>query len=700
MKRREGLLIGSGCDCGELYLAIRGGKSDEKLTEIASFYDYLEVVPTGNFEYYIKDNYAQNMDELIKINKKIIEIAEKTEKLVVAVSDAHYVHTDDAICRKIIMHHKGYKDFDNQPNLSMRTTDEMLKEFDYLGREKAYEIVVENTNKIADMVDDLFLPIDTEVDYEADVSNLVELTYEKLHGRYGDNIPQECLNRVELELSIIGQNQRNIYNILLSSKLVGRAMEKGWTVGNRGSVASSYIAFLLGITEVNPLDAHYYCPNCHYVEFHSEYKCGADMDDKICECGTKLMKDGFTIPYETFFGTDASRDIDIDLNFPPEYQGEAINHLKKIAGGEVVRCGTIGTFSDKTACGIINKYCEEQGVDFPKYGKDILADKISRVKRNTGQHPGGVFVIPKGKEICDYTPIQHPADMPYSEIITTHFDYHSLPNLLKVDVLAHDVHGMIKQLEELTNLKSKDILLDDAETFELFNSSKTAGIPEFSSVYVRKYVMPSMGKFTFDKLIRVSGLSHGTGVWIDNGEVLLKEGKDVSEIVSCRDDVMISMMSKGIERKYAFKVSERIRKGIGLTPEQYDFLLEKDIEKWRLDSWNKIKYSFPRAHAASYVLYAYKIAYYKAHYPLEFYCAYFNMNKDWFDADLLINNSAQLSDKIERYSIDCKNSYLLDMMEVGQEMYDTGYRFVSEKIKNEKFESFFIEDGKIRPKLK
>lgn len=579
----------------------------------------------------------------------------------------------------------------------------MLAEFSYLGREKAYEIVVENTNKLADLVDDVFSPIDDNVNYTADAKKLKTLVAEKTLEKYGDRVPLRMKDRIDWELAAICENELSVYQFLIGIELVGRAVELGWTVGNRGSIASSLVAHLLDIAEINPLEAHYHCPECHYVEFHDEFRCGADMEDKVCKCGTKLKKEGFTIPPETFFGIDGSRGIDIDFNFAPDYQKDAVNHLEEISGGTIVRCGTIGTIHYKTACDMIKEFSEKEDVVFDKLEIEKLADKISRVKRGTGVHPGGIFVIPEGRNIADYTPVQHPADCARSEIITTHFDYRSLMNLLKVDILAHDMYKMIKHLEKLTNLKSADIPLDDEETFDLFNGANTAGIPEFSKMFVRDVVMPCVGAFTFDKLIRVSGLSHGTDVWCNNGEVLLREGKSVSDIISCRDDVMLCLIANGIKREAAYKISEGIGKGKGLTSDQYAELQGNGIEEWKLDSWNKIKYSFPRAHVASYVLPAYRIAYYKTHFPLEFCCAYFSIFADEFDADLLINHADSLAEEISKLRFQkpsWSNYEKLEMMEVCQEMYDKGYKFVSDNIKNDRFESFFIEDGKLRPRIR
>ena len=579
----------------------------------------------------------------------------------------------------------------------------MLLEFDYLPKEKAYEIVVKNTNEIADMVDDMIPPVEMEANYEADIKELENLVYKKLREKYGKNIPKEFLNRAEQELSVIGEIQSNVYLMLLTFKLVETATKKGWTVGNRGSVASSYIAYLLGITEINPLDAHYYCPKCHYVEFHNEYNCGVDMEDKMCECGTKLTKDGFTIPPETFFGIDGSFDIDIDLNFPSEYQAKALEDLKKITGLETVRCGTVNTISYKVALAMINQYCKKEGIKLNKYQKEEIADKLSYVKRSTGIHPGGVFIIPKGKEICDYSPIQNPADcFDYGYI--THFDFHSIDRfagLIKLNILTNDTPSMLRQLEKLTGTKTKDIPLDDEKTMKLFSNGKTLGIPEFGTDYVRECVMDKVKTYSFDNLIRISGLSHGTDVWYDNGENLIAEGKELSDIVSCRDDVMLYLVSHGLEREESYKISERIRKGKGLTEEQYDMLINEGVEIWRLDSWNKIKYSFPRAHAASYVLLAYRVAYYKAHFPLEFYCAYFNINVDDFNPEILIDKAKELPKEIkkmkENKELSAWKQDLLTNMKVCQEMYDAGYKFVTGNIKNKKFDSFCIENGMLKP---
>ena len=498
----------------------------------------------------------------------------------------------------------------------VKTTKEMLEEFAYLGEEKAFETVVENPNMIAGKAEEGFPPFEENAFYSADIEELIDKVNKKLKEKYGENIPPECLERVERELSLLENIEKNVYNLLISSKLVGCAADQGWTVGSRGSVASSFVAYLLGITGINPLEAHYYCPKCHYVEFHNEYYCGADLEDKFCGCGAKLEKDGFTVPYETFFGTEGDREIDIDLNFPAEYQNEAFDRLEKVTGLKTVRCGSIGTVPYKTARAMVSRYCKKEGLTIGKKRMEAMVEKLSQVKMTSGIHPGGVFVIPEGKDIYDYTPIQYPADT--REILTTHFDYNALEGLLKVDLLPHDAPSLLKRLEEATGVDPKSIPLDDKETLKLFEERKTSGIPEFDSEFVLKRVMNKKKKYSFDDLIRISGLSHGTNTWTENGEELIAKGREFSDIVSCRDDVTLYLISRGLERKEAFGISERVRKGRGMSPEQYDALLNRGVEKERLDSWNKIKYSFPRAHAAAYVLLAFRIAYYKAHFPQEF----------------------------------------------------------------------------------
>lgn len=706
-KYRDGLLIGSGCENGELYDAISTAKSMDALLKIAGFYDYLEVVPICNFEYFIKWGYAETKNDLIKINRKIVELGEMTGKPVVAVSDAYYVNKKYALCRKVLFRSQGYKNYNEQPDLSVKTTEELLDEFEYLGEKKAYEIVVENPNRIADMVDDPFPPFELNAHYEAYVEKFKNLVAEKTVEKYGKNIHKRMKDRIDWELSMICRNELSVYNFMIGTELVGRAKKNGWTVGNRGSVASSLIAHLLGIADINPLEAHYHCSKCHYVEFHDKFSCGVDMEDKVCECGTKLEKDGFTIPPECFLGTDGSTVADIDYNFAPEYQKEAFEHLEKALNTTIVRGGTIRTIPYNAARNMICDYSVNENILFSKAEREELADKITRIKLSDGKYPGKMIVVPTGKEIYDYTPIRY-NEFEDGKWRITHFNscyssasysFHKVLN--HIDVLSHDDPSMIRKLEKLTNVTVKNIPLDDKETMQLFAESKTLGISEFSTSFVRERMMSKVHPDSFDDLIRISGMSHGTEVWTDNAEKLIDEGRDVSEVVSCRDDVMLALIAGGIEREEAYKISVQIRKGKGLTEEQYAALLGKGFEKWKLDSWNKILYAFPRAHAASYVLYAYRMAYYKAHYPLEFYCAYFSTYAENFDADLLINHASSLRQKIREAKCNLKNTDIseLIMMEVCQEMYDKGYDFTVHNISNA-IKEFIIENGKIAPVLR
>jgi len=640
---------------------------------------------------------------LIEINKTIVELGKKINKPVVAVSDAHYIYSEDELCRKILMHHKGYDDYNNQPNLRMRTTQEMMQEFSYLDEETAIQIVVENTNSIADMVEDTFSPIDECAEYVGDFDKLKGLTYAGAYKYYGNNLPAQVVERIEWELNMLKENSRSVYNYLLCADLVEKAEMKGYVVGTRGSVASSLVAYLIGITEINPLEAHYICPKCNYVEFQDEYSCGVDMPDKNCShCDSELIKDGFTIPAETFFGLDGERDIDIDLLFAPEYLNEAKKKLKELVGGDIINAGTIGTIQQRYAYRMIEKYCKNENLKLTDNTEIELAERLSKVKKTAGIHPGGILVIPNKKQLYDYTPIQFPNGNTNAQCLESHFDFYSLLHLLKVDIHAHDDPAMLKMLENMTGISVRDIPLDDKETMELLTKGSTLGISEFKAPFVRNQMIPQIKPETFDDLIRISAASHGTDVWTDNADVLVDNGIPFSETVSARDDVMLYLIKNRADRSKAYKISERIRKGKGLTEEQYDDLLERGVEQWRLDSWNKIKYSFPRAHAANYVLMAYRIAYFKTHYPLEFYCAFFSVNSYLFDADALINEKKKLKQRIADITEEpeCGCDSELMMMQVCQEMYDKGFDFVSDKIKNESFDSFFIEEGKLRPRLK
>ncbi len=704
-KYRENLIVGSD-GFGELFLAVVNGEPEKKVMEIAFFYDYLKVHPLEYYPNYIENGYIKDEEELKGIVKKIIEVGEKLGKVVVATDDCHYIYSEDGECRKILQYKKGYENYNSQPNLYLRNTEEMLAEFAFLGEEKAYEIVVENTQRIASVVDDTFEPFTQEKEYpqiddaEAEVC---EQAYKSAEKQYGGVLPAFVEERIKWEIEKIKKNgYAGLY--FIAAEMTKFAKEKEYVVGNRGGIASSLVVYLLGITEINPLAPHYYCPECGYSELHQEEFCGSDMSDKICPmCGEMLLKDGFNIPAETFMGEDGDKEPDINLNFAPEIREEVQNKLADLIGAEkIVRAGTICTISKAEAEKSIIEYCKENKIKYSPEKINKMADKISNIKRTTGMHPGTVFIIPDGKDVTDYTPVQYPANNKECGFITTHFDAFSLnKSLRKVNILAHETPSLLYRLEKLTGVNSATIPLNDEKTIKLFNTGKTCGIPEFNTVLARSIIRKT-GVKSFDDLIRISGFIHGTDVWFNNGEDNIDKA-GLSGIISCRDDITLYLERKGFDRKAAFKIAEDVRKGKGITTEVCVEMSDKGIPDWYIDSCNAIKYLFPRAHCASYVLIAYRVAYYKAHYPLEFYCSYFSINADRFDSDLLVNNADVLYQEIERFKNSEEshfNTQKLDMMEVCQEMYDSGFEFVSDSIKNESFDCFFIEDGKLRPKLR
>ncbi len=607
-KHKEGLLIGSGADEGELFHAIKN-KPFNALCAIAQFYDYLEIVPGEK-------------KELIQLNKKIVEIGDKISKPVVAVSDADCISSHDATSREILMGERS-----GGSSKKFKATDELLEEFSYLGKEKAYETVVLNTCLVSDLIDETFSPFERYAHYEADTKELEKLACKKAVEKYGESLHPEIQKRLDWELSVICKNNLSAYNFMLGYELCKNAKKQGWTVGVRGSVASSLVAYFLGITRINPLNAHYYCPLCHKIEFHNDYNCGVDMEDKTCQCGEKFKKDGFTIPPESLFGTDGSKVVDIDYNLAPSYQKQAFLELEKLLNATVVRVGSIKTISYHTAQTKVKAYCEGKNIVLTKSEEDEFIDKITRVKEIDSINPGRVVVVPCGKEIYDYTPVEY-KESEGEKWDVTHFNYNFNSSagysfcdiLINIDVLSHPDPVIIKKLEELTNVKADSIPLDDKKTMELFKKGETMGIREFSAPFVREQIIPKVAPKTFDDLIRISAISHGNGTWVNNGDCLIEKGKSISQLATCRDDVMLDLLKGGMERNVAYHLSERIRKGKGFTEEQYDELIAMGFEKWKLDSWKKILYSFPRAHAASYVLYAYWMAYYKAHYPTEFDC--------------------------------------------------------------------------------
>ena len=722
-KHREGLILGSACEQGELFRAIVEGKSDEELEEIASFYDYLEIQPLGNNMFMVRDGTVKEINDLIAFNKKVVEIGDKLNKPVVATCDVHFMDPEDEIYRRILQAGQGYDDADQQAPLYFRTTEEMLKEFEYLGKEKAYEIVVTNTNKIADMCEK-FSPI---ADYKAAPyidgceNTIRELTMKRAHELYGDPLPEIVQNRIDKELDSIIKNGFSVMYII-AQKLVAKSNEDGYLVGSRGSVGSSFVANMTGITEVNSLQPHYRCPNCKYSDF-TDYgvKNGFDLPDKDCpKCGHKLDKDGMDIPFETFLGFDGDKEPDIDLNFSGEYQAKAHRYTEVIFGkGTTFKAGTIGTIADKTAYGYVKKYYEERHIPINNAEVIRLAQGCTGVKRTTGQHPGGIIVVPVGNEIFEFCPVQHPADDPNTDIKTTHFDYHSIDqNLLKLDILGHDDPTMIRMLQDITKVDPQKIPLDDKKTMSIFSSTKalgvtedqihspvgTFGIPEFGTKFVRGMLVDTMPT-KFEELLRISGLSHGTDVWLNNAQSLIEAGTIKLEDAICtRDDIMLYLIKKGMPPKPSFKIMECVRKGKGLTEEQETLMRENDVPDWYIDSCKKIKYMFPKAHAAAYVTMAFRIAWFKVHIPMAYYTAYFSIRADAFDSEYMIHGKEKVINKMREIDAQgnaatAKDKDMYSTLEIVLEMYERGIKFLPIDLYESDATKFIMEEDGIRPPL-
>lgn len=729
-KYSEGLILGSACEAGEIYQAIELGKTDEEIEEIANDYDYLEIQPIGNNQFLIRNEIVRDEEALRDINRKIVALGEKLNKPVVATCDVHFMDPQDEIYRRILEAGQGYDDADNQAPLYLRTTEEMLQEFSYLGEEKAYEVVVTNTNKISDMCEQIS-PISPEKcpphipGCEEDIKNIA---YEKAHELYGDPLPEIVQSRLDKELNSIISNGYSVMYII-AQKLVWKSNDDGYIVGSRGSVGSSLAAFMTGITEVNSLQPHYRCANCKYSDF-TDYGVanGYDLPDKDCpKCGQKLVKDGMDIPFETFLGFNGDKEPDIDLNFSGEYQAKAHKYTEVIFGkGTTFKAGTVGTVAEKTAFGYVRGYFEDRGIPVNKAEMQRLSTGCTGIKRTTGQHPGGIIVVPKGREIYEFTPVQHPADDPNSDIVTTHFDYHSIDgNLLKLDILGHDDPTVIRMLQDLTGIAPQDIPLDDKETMSIFNSTDALGVtPEQINSKVGTYGIPEYGtKFargmlldtrptTFDELIRLSGLSHGTDVWLGNAQTLIEQGVvTLQEAICCRDDIMIYLIKKGLPPDKAFKIMETVRKGKALKdPEKWEgfknLMKEHDVPDWYIKSCEKIKYMFPKAHAAAYVTNAFRIAWFKVHIPLAYYAAYYSIRAKAFDAQWMIFGKEKAKNKMKE--IEIKNQKkeatkaeldMYDDLEIVLEMYERGFSFLPVDLYASDATKFKIEDDKLRPPL-
>ena len=668
IRYRDGLLIGSACEAGELYRAILNGRPEEEISRLVNFYDYLEIQPLGNNAFLVRDEdspVASN-DDLIEINKKIVRLGEQFHKPVVATCDVHFLDPEDEIYRRIIMAGQGFKDADEQAPLFLRTTEEMLKEFAYLGSEKAEEVVITNTNRIADMCEKIspVRPDKCPPVIENSDQMLRDICYNKAHKMYGDPLPEIVQERLDRELnSIISNGYAVMY--IIAQKLVWKSNEDGYLVGSRGSVGSSFVATMSGITEVNPLHAHYLCKHCQYSDFDSDLvksfsgRSGCDMPDKLCpRCGKPLSKEGFDIPFETFLGFKGNKEPDIDLNFSGEYQSKAHKYTEVIFGeGQTFKAGTIGTLADKTAFGYVKNYYEERGVHKRNCEIDRIVLGCVGVRRTTGQHPGGIVVLPMGEQIYTFTPVQHPANDMTVDITTTHFDYHSIDhNLLKLDILGHDDPTMIRMLQDLTGVDPTQIPLDDKAVMSLFQDTSALGItpddlancqlgalgiPEFGTDFAMGMLIDTQPK-EFSDLVRIAGLSHGTDVWLGNAQTLIQEKKaTISTAICTRDDIMIYLIGMGLDSEESFKIMENVRKGIVAKgkcdkwPEWKQDMIDHNVPDWYIWSCEKIKYMFPKAHAAAYVMMAWRIAYCKVFYPLAYYAAYFSIRATAFSYELM-----------------------------------------------------------------
>lgn len=730
LKYSEGLIIGSACEAGELYKAVYEGKSDAEVARLVNFYDYLEIQPLGN-NMFMVDREETTVENLMHVNKRIVELGEKFNKPVVATCDVHFLNPEDSIYRAIIMAGKGFDDADNQAPLYLRTTEEMLEEFAYLGKEKAKEVVITNTNLISDMIEkispvhpDKAAPVIPNSD-----KTLRDICYNKAHSMYGEELPPVVVERLERELKSIITNGFAVMYII-AQKLVWKSNEDGYLVGSRGSVGSSFVATMSGITEVNPLSPHYYCKKCHYSDFDSDevkqYSGGAgcDMPDKACpNCGEMLTKDGFDIPFETFLGFKGNKEPDIDLNFSGEYQAKAHEYTEVIFGkGQTFRAGTIGTLADKTAYVYVKKYFEERNIVKRACEMERLALGCVGVRRTTGQHPGGIIVLPYGQEIYKFTPVQRPANDMTTKTVTTHFDYHSIDhNLLKLDILGHDDPTMIRMLEDLTGLDAKTIPFDDQKVMSLFKSTEalgidpkdidgcplgSLGIPEFGTDFVIQMLIDTKPKQISD-LIRISGLSHGTDVWLGNAQTLIQEGKaTISTAICTRDDIMTYLIHMGMDSELSFTIMESVRKGKGLKPEWEEAMLAANVPDWYIWSCKKIQYMFPKAHAAAYVMMAFRIAYFKVFYPLAYYTAFFSIRASAFDYELMCQGKERVDAYIRNYKVlsekgetKPKDADVLKDIKIVQEMYARGFEFMPIDIYRAHATRFQIIDGKIMPSL-
>ena len=723
-EHREGIIVGSACEAGELFRAVADHKDWEELKRIASYYDYLEIQPICNNAFMLRNGDVRTEEDLREFNRVIVRLGEELGKPVCATGDVHFLDPEDEVYRHILLASKKFPDANAPLPIYFKTTDEMLEEFSYLGAEKAFEVVVTNPRKIADMVEsfellpkDLFPPRLANSEQE-----LNTLVWEKVHRLYGENPPQLIVDRLNVELSgILGK-----YDVVYMSaqKLVQRSLENGYLVGSRGSVGSSLVAYMSGITEVNSLPPHYRCPKCKNSEFimDGSYGCGADMPDKVCPvCGTKYVKDGFDIPFETFLGFGGGKVPDIDLNFSGEYQARAHRHAIEMFGEtQVFRAGTIGTLAEKTAYGFVKKYLEENGITACRAEENRLTLGCVGVRRTTGQHPGGLVVVPDDMDVEDFCPVQHPADADDSDTITTHFEYHSMEaNLLKLDMLGHDDPTMVRMMQDLTGVDPHDIPLDDPDTMSIFTSSKVLGyendeilgptgavaIPEFNTRFTRQMLVDTQPK-DFNTLVRLSGFSHGTDVWLGNARDLIVSGTaSVLETVGCRDDIMLYLISKGLDPKMSFKIMEKVRKGKvkkgGFDEGWVEAMRDHDVPEWYIESLAKIGYLFPKAHAVAYVMMAFRIAWYKVHEPLAFYATFFSVRAKAFDAEYCCAGLDAVKRKIREIENNkdatAVEQNLLTTLEVCYEFYLRGFHFDTINIYHSDATKFKVTENGLLP---
>ncbi|MGL4344865.1 MAG: PolC-type DNA polymerase III [Cellulosilyticaceae bacterium] len=731
-KYREGLIIGSACEAGELFQAIMREKDETEIAKIVDFYDYLEIQPVDNNGFMLaSDKYAaSSREDLMAYNKRIVDLGDQYNKPVVATCDVHFIDPEDEVYRRIIMAGKGFKDADFQPPLYLRTTKEMLDEFSYLGADKAYEVVVTNTNKINDQIDKIspVLPNKCPPEIPNSDEELREICYNKAHEIYGPNLPEVVVERLERELNSIISNGFAVMYII-AQKLVWDSNDHGYLVGSRGSVGSSFAATMSGITEVNPLQPHYICPKCYYTDFDSELvrsyagSSGCDMPDGICpECGHELLKEGHDIPFETFLGFKGDKEPDIDLNFSGDYQAKAHKYVEVIFGeGKAFRAGTIGTMAEKTALAYVFKYYQERGNIKRRAEMRRIAEGCTGAKRTTGQHPGGIIVVPHDREIYEFTAIQHPANDMNTPIITTHYEYHSIDhNLLKLDILGHDDPTMIRRLEDLTGVSSQTIKLDDKNVMALFHGTDilgikpsdiggiklgSLGIPEFGTDFVIQMLIDAKPQ-SFSDLVRISGLSHGTDVWLGNAQTLIEEGRGtISTVICTRDDIMTYLINQGVEKSLAFTIMESVRKGKGLRPEWEEEMLANNVPDWYIWSCKKIKYMFPKAHAAAYVMMAWRIAWYKVFYPLAYYTSFFSIRASAFSYEQMCQGKERLEYHMKELTSkgkenqSAKEQDTIKDMRIVQEMYARGFTFLPIELEVADDKKFQIIDGKIMPSL-